>query len=119
MHIVYARPIALSQWEAPPEAAVKINFDSASNFHARNVSDAFVTEALACKQAVHFAKDIGFLNVIIEEDSLTVSKKLNSVGHDSPGVSFFSNSMLLDRRVPPRTTVAVELDRRDLLSFQT
>ncbi|KAK8643999.1 hypothetical protein V6N13_013276 [Hibiscus sabdariffa] len=100
------RPIVVPRWEAPQEAAVKINFDSAFSCHSwsatsgigardnegfiltacvfphSNVSDAFVAEALACLQAVHFAKDMGFLNVTIEGDSLSVCKKLNSGSHD-------------------------------------
>ncbi|KAK8512488.1 hypothetical protein V6N13_082967 [Hibiscus sabdariffa] len=48
-----------------------------------NVSDAFVAEALAFKNAVQLAKDMSLRNVIIERDSLTVVKKLNSTAHDS------------------------------------
>ncbi|KAK8622840.1 hypothetical protein V6N13_117739 [Hibiscus sabdariffa] len=101
-----AHPIVVPRWEAPQEAVVKINFDSAFSYHSRsatsgivardnegfilaacafphsNVSDAFVAEALACLQAVHFAKDMGFLNVTIEDDSLSVCKKLNSSSQD-------------------------------------
>ncbi|KAK8601704.1 hypothetical protein V6N12_051532 [Hibiscus sabdariffa] len=47
-----------------------------------NVSDAFVAETLACKNAIQVAKDMRFLNVIIERDSLTVVKKLKTT-HDS------------------------------------
>ncbi|KAL4303379.1 hypothetical protein GQ457_10G023210 [Hibiscus cannabinus] len=102
----HARPTIVSRWETPPSSVVKINFDSAfvrqdryatSGVVARdseglvlaacviphsNVSDAFVAEALACKIAIQFAKDMGLLNVIIEGDSLTVVKKLNSSSHD-------------------------------------
>ncbi|KAL4379420.1 hypothetical protein GQ457_02G006440 [Hibiscus cannabinus] len=101
-----AHPIVVPRWKAPQEAVVKINFDSAFSCHSRsatsgivardnegfilaacafphsNVSDAFVAEALACLQAVHFAKDMGFLNVTIEGDSLSVCKKLNSSSQD-------------------------------------
>ncbi|KAK8623516.1 hypothetical protein V6N13_118399 [Hibiscus sabdariffa] len=101
-----AHPIVVPRWEAPQEAVVKINFDSAFSCHSHsatsgivardnesfilaacvfphsNVSDAFVAEALACLQAVHFAKDMGFLNVTIEGDSLSVCKKLNFSSQD-------------------------------------
>ncbi|KAK9037535.1 hypothetical protein V6N11_022443 [Hibiscus sabdariffa] len=50
-----------------------------------NVSDAFVAEALTCKNAIQVAKDMRLLNVIVERDrdSLSVVKKLNSTTHDS------------------------------------
>ncbi|KAK9020495.1 hypothetical protein V6N11_010518 [Hibiscus sabdariffa] len=89
-----------SFWQAPPELVVKFNFDSAFSLRTgttgvvgqnnlgflmascsiqhENVADAFMAEALACRQAVWFAKELGFSRVIIEGDSLTVIKKLNS-----------------------------------------
>ncbi|KAK8491137.1 hypothetical protein V6N12_047576 [Hibiscus sabdariffa] len=42
------------------------------------VADAFMVEALACRQAVVFARELGLSRMIIEGDSLTVIKKLNS-----------------------------------------
>ncbi|KAK9046609.1 hypothetical protein V6N11_052494 [Hibiscus sabdariffa] len=89
-------------WQAPSKSIIKLNFDSsyfsrtasvtsgiiarnsrglimaACSFPHRNVVDAFVAEAYACKQAVCFAKDLGFTRVIIEGDLLTIIKKLNS-----------------------------------------
>ncbi|KAK8675446.1 hypothetical protein V6N13_033512 [Hibiscus sabdariffa] len=103
----HARPTGITRWEAPNLSVVKINFDSAFNLQDRsaisgavvrnseglilaacvvpnsNVSDAFMAEALACKDAVQVAKDMRFSEVIIEGDSLTVVKKLNSTIHDS------------------------------------
>ncbi|KAL4385770.1 hypothetical protein GQ457_15G007970 [Hibiscus cannabinus] len=89
-----------SFWQAPPELVVKFNFDSAFSSRSattgvvgrnslgllmascsiqhKNVADAFMAEALACRQAVWFAKELGFSRVIIEGLSLTVIKKLNS-----------------------------------------
>ncbi|KAK9003211.1 hypothetical protein V6N11_060777 [Hibiscus sabdariffa] len=91
-----------ASWQAPPESVIKVNFDSSyssrnasatsgiiarnsqglimetCSFPHMNVADAFVAEAYACKQAVGFAKDLGFTKVIIEGDSPTIIKKLNS-----------------------------------------
>ncbi|KAK8485857.1 hypothetical protein V6N13_141609 [Hibiscus sabdariffa] len=101
------RPTAVPRWEAPYLSVVKINFDSAFNLQDRsamsgavvrnneglilapcvvphsNVSNTFVAEALACKNVVQVAKDMRFFEVIIEGDSLTVVKKLNSTIQDS------------------------------------
>lgn len=43
-----------------------------------NVNDATITKAYACLQAVIFAKEIGFKEVDIERDLLTIVKKLVS-----------------------------------------
>ncbi|KAL4333862.1 hypothetical protein GQ457_07G011430 [Hibiscus cannabinus] len=103
----HARHTGIARWEAPDLFVVKVNFDSAFNLQDRsaisgavvwnseglilatcvvpnsNVSDGFMAEALACKDAVQVAKDMRFSEVIIEGDSLTVVKKLNSTIHDS------------------------------------
>lgn len=47
-----------------------------------HVADPFVTEAKACEKAVNFAKDLGFLSVQVEGDSLTIIKKLKSAKVD-------------------------------------
>ncbi|KAK8710607.1 hypothetical protein V6N13_145921 [Hibiscus sabdariffa] len=144
----HASPTVVSRWETPPPSVVKVNFDSAfrqqdraatSGVVARdsedlvlaacvtphsNISDAFVAEALACKVAVQFAKDMGFLNVIIEGDSLTVVKKLNSASHDR-GANKVAHSLAREfyyvhdpcywtELVPPETFAAAEADRRFL-----
>ncbi|KAL4273552.1 hypothetical protein GQ457_13G010920 [Hibiscus cannabinus] len=88
-------------WQALPESAIKFNFDSAFNsrsgsattgvigrnnrglimatcsFPHRDVADAFIVEAHACKQVVLFAKELDFPGVIVEGDLLITIKKLN------------------------------------------
>ncbi|GMJ12059.1 hypothetical protein like AT3G09510 [Hibiscus trionum] len=90
------------KWEAPTEGVVKVNFDAAYDqaskvsFSAvvcrdnegfilaagivqhQNVADAFTAEAWACLQAVRMASEVGFINIIVEGDSLTVLKKVRS-----------------------------------------
>ncbi|KAK8479771.1 hypothetical protein V6N11_052705 [Hibiscus sabdariffa] len=51
---------------------------AACSVQHENVANAFMAEALACRQAVLFARELGFSRVIIEGVSLTVIKKLNS-----------------------------------------
>ncbi|KAK9020488.1 hypothetical protein V6N11_010512 [Hibiscus sabdariffa] len=104
-------PECVSIWQAPPEPIVKFNFDSTFNsltgfvtsgdvgrnsqclimvacsFPHKNVADAFAAEAYACRQAVSFAKDLGFWRVIIEGDSLTIIKKINSDRTDRSPIS--------------------------------
>ncbi|KAK8987317.1 hypothetical protein V6N11_027073 [Hibiscus sabdariffa] len=106
----HIRSTAIAHWEAPHLSVVKI-FDSAFNLQDRsaisgavvrnskglilaacvvphsNVSDTFVAEALACKNAVQVVKDMRFFEVIIEGDSLTVVKKLNSAIQDSSTIA--------------------------------
>ncbi|KAL4311926.1 hypothetical protein GQ457_01G028000 [Hibiscus cannabinus] len=52
-----------------------------------DVTDAFITQALACKQVVLFARDMGFSSVIIEGDSLAAIKKLNASNSDKSIIS--------------------------------
>ncbi|KAK8492111.1 hypothetical protein V6N12_018137 [Hibiscus sabdariffa] len=52
-----------------------------------HVADACIAEDLACKQAVLFARDLGFSSVINEGDSLTVIKKLNASSFDRSIIS--------------------------------
>ncbi|MBA0692896.1 hypothetical protein Goari_010419 [Gossypium aridum] len=54
----------------------------ASSYPLVDVADAFVAEARACERALHFALDMGFRKVVLEGDSLTVIKKLNSIVAD-------------------------------------
>ncbi|KAL4277986.1 hypothetical protein GQ457_03G024950 [Hibiscus cannabinus] len=102
-----ANPVLQSVlWQAPPENVYKFNFDTSFNSQNRsatsgvigrditgeimascvvphnNVLDALMAEALACLQAVHYAKELGFRRVIIEGDSLIVIKKLNEGMND-------------------------------------
>ncbi|KAK8527528.1 hypothetical protein V6N12_054735 [Hibiscus sabdariffa] len=103
-------PMRESYWQASPKSAIKFNFDSTFNsrsgsattgvigrnnrglivaacsFSHRNVADVFAAEAYACKHAVLFAKDLGFPRVIIEGDSLTIIKKINSDSADRSSI---------------------------------
>ncbi|XP_052487946.1 uncharacterized protein LOC128041686 [Gossypium raimondii] len=89
-------------WRPPKPGIIKLNFDASfennSNFSisavlARDseglimgactypivdVADAFVAEARACERALYFAWDMGFRKVVVEGDSLTVIKKLET-----------------------------------------
>lgn len=76
---VFLRPLSL-RWRPPVGQNVKVNFDvsfnpsqhrSCSGFVVRNVNglgiqvnehvaDAFFAEAIACIQALHFVRDMGF-----------------------------------------------------------
>ncbi|KAL4272634.1 hypothetical protein GQ457_13G013290 [Hibiscus cannabinus] len=47
-----------------------------------DVTAVFVSEAITCKLSVQFPKKLGFSNVVIEQDSLTVFKKINSCAPD-------------------------------------
>lgn len=93
-------------WKPPNINSIKINVDSSfdvmtyssiSRILARNhmgqiigsctypevhVADAFIAEARACEQTVRFAIEMGFCQVQIEGDSLTIIKKLNSSDED-------------------------------------
>ncbi|KAK8988192.1 hypothetical protein V6N11_065788 [Hibiscus sabdariffa] len=106
-----ATPSELVYWQAPTGSVVKFNFDSAFSSHIRtatlgvvgrnssglimaacsdsysHVVDACIAEALACKQAVLFARDLAFSSVIIEGDSLTIIKKLNASSFDRSIIS--------------------------------
>ncbi|KAL4325014.1 hypothetical protein GQ457_11G023740 [Hibiscus cannabinus] len=74
-HVGHPGPI---HWKAPPLSVIKFNFDAAFNQQSRLST----SEAIACKQAVQFAKELGFSNVVIEGDSLTVLKKIISCALD-------------------------------------
>ncbi|KAH1032638.1 hypothetical protein J1N35_044812 [Gossypium stocksii] len=90
-------------WKPPQDPFVKVNFDAAfkgtlhqsySGFIIRNsrgqvmgsgtifnkfVSDSFTAEAIACLQALDFARDMGFTHVHVEGDSRTTIVKINQV----------------------------------------
>ncbi|XP_016690590.1 uncharacterized protein [Gossypium hirsutum] len=98
-------------WEPPVDDAVKINFDASFNQHSRrscslviarnkeglvmasctysweNISDPVIAEAMACLQAVTMAEEIGFQDICVEGDALTVIRKLNSTKEDRSCIS--------------------------------
>ncbi|KAG8472769.1 hypothetical protein CXB51_034666 [Gossypium anomalum] len=89
-------------WQPPTARSIKLNFDAsfsstsdisilavlardaegqimgACTYPLMDVPDAFVAEARACERALYYAMDMGFRNLIVEGDSLTTIKKLNS-----------------------------------------
>lgn len=89
-------------WEPPVNDTIKINFDSSFNqltkcsisgiiarnkeglimaactYPWENIADPVMAEARACLQAVILAEDMGFQEVCIEGDVLTIIRKLNS-----------------------------------------
>ncbi|KAK5784761.1 hypothetical protein PVK06_039291 [Gossypium arboreum] len=104
-------------WHPPENGMIKLNFDasfqkeskiSCAAVLARNsdghclgaytyplddVVDAFVAEARACERAMVFAAEMGFMRVLLEGDSLTIIKKLNSDGEDRSVLGPIINSI--------------------------
>ncbi|KAL4302611.1 hypothetical protein GQ457_10G021430 [Hibiscus cannabinus] len=100
-----------SHWIPPPGNLIKVNFDatfdnnsfsSSSGIVFRNnegllmaaavfphsyVPNSCAAEAQACLDAVSLAHELSFHNIIIEGDSLTVIKKLNSASIDRSLIS--------------------------------
>ncbi|KAL4308866.1 hypothetical protein GQ457_01G015730 [Hibiscus cannabinus] len=98
-------------WRAPEPNVIKFNFDATYDILSKksvsgvigrdhaglimascivphlHVADTFVAEALACLQAVTFAKELGFRRVVVEGDSLTVIKKVRSLSADGSLIS--------------------------------
>ncbi|GMI84947.1 hypothetical protein HRI_002164000 [Hibiscus trionum] len=94
------------QWTAPHGNLIKANFDAAYCVQSKvsvsgvicrdnaglimractikhqHVANVFLAEALACRDAVNFAKDLGLTRAIFEGDSLTIINKLNSSSAD-------------------------------------
>ncbi|KAK8499623.1 hypothetical protein V6N12_000140 [Hibiscus sabdariffa] len=60
-----------SKWSASALNIVKNNFDAA-----------FDVQSLACLQAVIFAIELGFRNVVFEDDSLAVIKRVSASSSD-------------------------------------
>ncbi|MBA0791596.1 hypothetical protein Gohar_016167 [Gossypium harknessii] len=52
-----------------------------------NISDPVMAEARACLQAVTLAEDMGFQDVCIEGDALTIIRKLRSADEDRSCIS--------------------------------
>lgn len=90
---------------------VKINFDASFNRHEHNsvsrivfrdnegyilavctysnsfVVDPTTTEVRACLQAVTVAKDLGLWRLVVEGDSLTIVKKIQSLGEERSNIA--------------------------------
>jgi len=89
-------------WKTPPEGIIKVNFDAAINkktgfmgmgviardymgnlLGAKRLSksmliDAHIAELMAASYAVTFSLEVGFFDVIFEEDALNVIREVNS-----------------------------------------
>ncbi|KAL4388182.1 hypothetical protein GQ457_09G012370 [Hibiscus cannabinus] len=85
-----------SHWNPPPGNLIKVNFDatfdnnsfsSTAVFPHSYVPNSCAAEAQACLDAVSLAHELSFHNIIIEGDSLTVIKKLNSASIDRSLIS--------------------------------
>ncbi|KAL4336242.1 hypothetical protein GQ457_07G016650 [Hibiscus cannabinus] len=105
-------------WSTPAANSIKINFDthfmssinkSVSGVIARNflgqilgacayphlsVADPFVAEAKACEMVVSFAIELGFRQIQVEGDSLSIIKKLNSTIADKSVLSPIVNDII-------------------------
>ncbi|OMO61292.1 hypothetical protein CCACVL1_23617 [Corchorus capsularis] len=99
-------PSEIVKCKAPGRGVYKINFDG--GFHASSrtssfgavardsdgqvlgavagpillVTDSFAAEALAASKAILWARDMGFRDVVLEGDSLTIIRKVNSSSPD-------------------------------------
>ncbi|OMO77333.1 hypothetical protein CCACVL1_15074 [Corchorus capsularis] len=107
------------RWKAPPRGVIKINFDG--SFHAaskygsfgvvgrdhngqvmgsmagrfEHVLDGFAAEARAALKAIEWSKDMGFKDVILEGDALTIIKKLSSKLQDLSPIGTFIEEIKL------------------------
>ncbi|KAH1032212.1 hypothetical protein J1N35_044386 [Gossypium stocksii] len=52
-----------------------------------NISDPAMAEARACLQAITMAEEMGFQDICVEGDALTIICKLNSVEEDKSSIS--------------------------------
>lgn len=87
-----------SEWKPPENDIIKINFDASFNYHTKrscsglvmaactfpweNIADSAMAEARACLQAITMAEEMGFDDICIERDVLTIIRKINSTGED-------------------------------------
>ncbi|KAK5811005.1 hypothetical protein PVK06_026322 [Gossypium arboreum] len=102
----HANEVEKDIWTPPKDDTIKINFDASFNQHTgrsvsrilvrnkdglimaactfpwENVPDPVMAEARACLQAVTMAKEMGFQDVVVEGDALTVIRKLKSSDDD-------------------------------------
>ncbi|MBA0762016.1 hypothetical protein Gotri_024576 [Gossypium trilobum] len=95
------RGVISAKLEPPSGVCIKINFDadfdwahsrSRSVIHA-NVGAAFAAEALSRLWAVQTGLDLGFTDMIIEGDSLSVIKKSNSDSQDKSEISAYTRNI--------------------------
>lgn len=104
-------PLCPSSWKQPGDTFIEMNFDASFKMDTKfagtgviarygngrimgaceivnkGVSFPFAAEALACVQALSFARDMGFQNVILEGDSRTVINKIQHEGLDRSTIS--------------------------------
>ncbi|XVF85388.1 hypothetical protein PTKIN_Ptkin17bG0113900 [Pterospermum kingtungense] len=106
-HISFSRlNLNSAVWSSPSPGFVKVNFDGALQLldHIEGVgivirnheakvlgakslrvhvaSDSFVIKAIAAMFALEFAVDLGFTDIILEGDALSIVKGINDVGED-------------------------------------
>ncbi|MBA0549235.1 hypothetical protein Golob_020282 [Gossypium lobatum] len=62
-----------------------------------NISEPVMAEARVCLQAIIMAEDIGFQDICIEEDALTIIRGQQSGSCDSEGRRALRASSILDR----------------------
>ncbi|KAL4298105.1 hypothetical protein GQ457_12G009180 [Hibiscus cannabinus] len=79
---------------------------------SHDVAYAFIAVALACKQAVMFARDLDFSSVIIEGGSLTVMKKLNASNSDESIISPIRDPLYWIEEAHQHTTNVVDINMR-------
>lgn len=103
----------------------------ACTYPSGDVVDAVVAEARACERAIFFVAELGWKRILLEGDSLTTSKKLNSEEEDRSILRPIINNIRVLRQqfenvsylFVPRTvnsavhTLVLESHRRQIESF--
>ncbi|MBA0738506.1 hypothetical protein Gogos_011845 [Gossypium gossypioides] len=101
------------RWKPPKPPSLKISFDAALQSYTKksclgivgrnsertvlglrmiinnHVPTPLATEALACLQVIQIGLDLGFRDVVIERDSLTIVKKLHAQNEDGSVISAY------------------------------
>ncbi|KAH1129370.1 hypothetical protein J1N35_000748 [Gossypium stocksii] len=85
-------------YAAVPARNNKGVFLGACTYPFDDVVDAFKAEAQACERALIFAANMGFPRILVEGDSLTTIKKLNSEGEDRSRLRPIINSIRVIER---------------------